>query len=372
MMAKTGPYGSRYVYNPPLDAELLRKEYESGMTQPEIAAKYNVGRSRIALAMKKNGIQPRKHGKRLKHGADNPNYRGDDVCYGTLHERVRNARGKPKYCHFCGEDDPSRRYDWANLTGDYHDIYDYFRACRHCHQIYDLKRRKTGDEFMSSFISKMRTITLGVAHDLLDSAIDLNSPSALRQYTRDLEDALAKMRDEAAVQAAAITTLNREHADLRAKIETGKLAIKAFQAANHTDLARARATEVVALQAEYDRTATDLENQRQVSMNLDAAVEKLNLKHAAIVARVHELERIDRTTKAKEQSASALSAASSLISSGVGISVDDIESKMRARGDVADEKFNRAMADTHVDEDPATAGQVDDLLASLAPEKKTA
>jgi phage shock protein A len=224
---------------------------------------------------------------------------------------------------------------------------------------------------MASFLSKLRVVVLGEANDLLDKTIDMNSPSVLRQYTRDLEDALGKMQLEAATQAAQITTLNREHADLAIKIDAGKKAIIALQAGGNTDLARARAAGVVELQSQYDRNATELENQKLTSANLDAAVAKLESKHTVIVARVHELERIDRQSKAENQSADTLAAANKLVGTGASISIDDIEAKVRARGDVSHERFTRAMADTVVPEDPEQAGAVDDLLASLAP-KKTA
>lgn len=227
---------------------------------------------------------------------------------------------------------------------------------------------------MSGFLQKLRVITLGAAHDLLDKSIDLNSPSALRQYVRDLEDALSKMKSEAVIQAGAVRTLTRERGDLLASVEQKKASIQADVNANNQIRARQTATIVVTLQSQLDRNAGELENQKTASTNLDAAVERLETKHIDMVNRVRELERIDRTSKAKEQSANALESASRLASTGSAISIDDIESKVRSRGDVADEKFSRAMADTQIPEDPTTASAVDDLLASMqpTPQKKSA
>jgi phage shock protein A len=258
-------------------------------------------------------------------------------------------------------------YDWANLTGDYHD---YIRACRHCHQLYDRNRRLKGEP-MTGFLQKVRTITLGMSHDLLDAAIDMNSPSALRQYVRDLEDAISKMENEAAIQAGAVRTLGREHGDLTASIAAKKASIQTDLTANPTR-ARQTATLVVTLQSQLDRNTQELEAQKVTSANLDQAVEKLELKHTDMVSRVRELERMDRTSKAKEQSAAALTSASNLVSGGSAISIDDIESKMRSYSDVASEKFDRAMASTNTEEDPETASKVDDLLASMQPKQKGA
>lgn len=209
-------------------------------------------------------------------------------------------------------------------------------------------------------------MTLGTAHDLLDKAIDLNSPSALRQYVRDLEDALDKLKNEAAVQAGQIRTLQREEGDLQARIVTGKSLAEKYLTSN-PELARAKASDVIHAQGSLVTTHQQLVLQTEVSKKLDAAVAQLDAKHTEMVNHVRDLERMDRTTKAQEQAASSLTSAGKLVSGGTGISIDDIEGKMQARSDVATEKFNRAMGDVSVQEDPEHSQAVDDLLASLTP-----
>ena len=62
---------------------------------------------------------------------------------------------------------------------------------------------------MASIFSKVRALALGNIHDLLDKAIDLNSPAVVRQYVRDLGEAKEQLADEAAAQ-------KRHEADLKA------------------------------------------------------------------------------------------------------------------------------------------------------------
>lgn len=224
---------------------------------------------------------------------------------------------------------------------------------------------------MSTFLSKLRIVTLGTANDLLDKAIDTNSPSAIRQYVRDLEDALAKMQNEAAVAAGTIRTLQRESNDLTSNIQTGKLTIQKLLPAN-ADLARTKATEIVSLQDQLAQHTKDLDAARQSSKALDAAVSNIQIKHDQMLARVRELEHLDRDTKAKEQAAGAMQAAGRLVSGGADMSVDDVESRMRARNDVANAKFDRAVGSTTVQDDPETTAAVDDLLSSLAPKASAA
>lgn len=66
----------------------------------------------------------------------NPRWRGDDAEYNALHVRVLNARGRPSECEECGTTE-ALRYEWANVSGHYEDIYDYRRLCSRCHQIFD-------------------------------------------------------------------------------------------------------------------------------------------------------------------------------------------------------------------------------------------
>jgi phage shock protein A len=213
---------------------------------------------------------------------------------------------------------------------------------------------------------------LGTAHDLLDKAIDVNSPSAIRQYVRDLEDALDTMRANAAVAAGLVRTLTREKGDLQAKAASGRASITALLAANKEDAARLKASDVRRWEAELAHKQTELDAQTKASTDLDAAVARLEGKHEDMVARVRELERLDSDTKAKEQSAAALTAAGKLVSGGADISVDDIESKMRQRHDVAEEKFNRATGTITVTEDPEHEASVNDLLDELRPKDAAA
>lgn len=46
---------------------------------------------------------------------------------------------RPYYtCEVCGTVDPSKRYEWANVTGDYADVeHGYRRMCCSCHRKFD-------------------------------------------------------------------------------------------------------------------------------------------------------------------------------------------------------------------------------------------
>lgn len=50
----------------------------------------------------------------------------------------RAVRGTPSECEDCGTTE-AKRFEWANLTGNYQDVNDYRRLCTSCHNILDKK-----------------------------------------------------------------------------------------------------------------------------------------------------------------------------------------------------------------------------------------
>lgn len=72
-----------------------------------------------------------------KSGPLNATWKGEQASYFAKHLRLRSRRGMPKRCEQCGQDDPNRRYEWANMTGNYDDPMDYRRLCVPCHRRMD-------------------------------------------------------------------------------------------------------------------------------------------------------------------------------------------------------------------------------------------
>jgi hypothetical protein len=113
-----------------LDARVAEIErlYATGRTMRQIAGGYAVSPQSISALLRRHGIATRPaHGRR----------KGDNVSYTVLHARVRQLRGAPSRCEQCDTTDASKRYEWANLTGNYADPDDYRRLCVSCHRRYD-------------------------------------------------------------------------------------------------------------------------------------------------------------------------------------------------------------------------------------------
>lgn len=86
---------------------------------------------RKKLSKAKIGLPPEKHSC----------WKGNKAGYFALHLRVSKIRGNPKKCEECGSIKKNKKYEWANMTGDYDNVMDYKRMCQSCHRISHLKKK---------------------------------------------------------------------------------------------------------------------------------------------------------------------------------------------------------------------------------------
>lgn len=128
----------------PLDPVLVQKIahlYSLGLTQGEVGAELGLSQKVIHSTMKKAGLSARIAAKRNQWGSRNHAWRASAAGYKALHLRLTSRFGQPSRCEVCFTEDPTKSYDWANLSGKYDDLLDYKRMCRSCHRRYDAARR---------------------------------------------------------------------------------------------------------------------------------------------------------------------------------------------------------------------------------------
>ena len=129
--------GAKPKQDPEELVDRIRVLYAEGKTQAEVGQIVDLSQKVVWRIMVRHGIQARVAAKRDQRGSLNSSWKGDKATYAALHYRVAAARGQPQRCEVCGTTDPSRNYDWANLTGHYEDLSDYRRMCRSCHWRHD-------------------------------------------------------------------------------------------------------------------------------------------------------------------------------------------------------------------------------------------
>jgi len=112
------------------------KLYEKGHTQVEIAQILGITQKVIWRLFKNANYKCRIPKKRNQTKEANSSWKGDKGGYAALHYRVQKLRGTPSVCSMC-ENKTAKRFEWANVTGDYTNVYDYVRLCKSCHSKFD-------------------------------------------------------------------------------------------------------------------------------------------------------------------------------------------------------------------------------------------
>jgi Mn-dependent DtxR family transcriptional regulator len=132
------PRGAKPKVYPEKTVIAVRRLYENGATQHEIASKLGLTQKIIFNVMRRHGIEARVAAKRDQWGPNNHAWKGDGASNYAFHRRLYSRYGKPSKCRVCGTED-AKHYDYANLTGRYEDLDDYAPMCRSCHWKYDDK-----------------------------------------------------------------------------------------------------------------------------------------------------------------------------------------------------------------------------------------
>jgi len=87
--------------------------------------------------MKKWDLKSRVPINNKQSGELNHQWKGDKAGYAAFHYRVESIRGKPKECVMCKTTHKNDKYEWANLTGNYKNPFEYIRVCSSCHKKID-------------------------------------------------------------------------------------------------------------------------------------------------------------------------------------------------------------------------------------------
>ena len=189
---------------------------------------------------------------------------------------------------------------------------------------------------------KIRTLTLGNLHDLLDRAIDLNSVGALKQHIRDLEVAKDQITDEAVIAKGQTNALRTEVENLQLQIKTTDENIDLILGdSDPTNDAVAETLEarLIGYEEKLKEKRDELRTADETSIALWESAQRLTAKHTEMLGNLRRIESTDRATRAKERATGALKQAAKTGE----VSVDNIQSRMQERATVADSRFERAL-----------------------------
>jgi phage shock protein A len=221
---------------------------------------------------------------------------------------------------------------------------------------------------MSSLFSRLRVVTLAYSNNLLDKAVDMNSIPVVKQYIRDLEDAIEKTNHESAVATANVSVLQTQIDNVTKTTTLDTDRAKAFLAKNDEVSARLVAGRIHDNQVLLGSLKEQIEQATNNAQQLNTALEKMRNKHNEMMNQMRILESQDRQARSMESATSSLKAAGALVSNDVSGSVDNLAQKIHQRSAVANEEFNRAVGAFDAPVDPLKEAAVDDILSSLKPE----
>lgn len=200
---------------------------------------------------------------------------------------------------------------------------------------------------MAGLLEKIRLGVLATAHSLVDQVIDLNSAQAVRQYIRDLEGQLDRLRDASAEATGYTRTLAREEEQLEAQIAELNNNISFILSDGDTSndhLALPLEARLIGLEENLQNRQGEAGDAHKTAQALGEVVSQLQAKHAQMVGQLQRIESLERSAKAKEAAADTLDRLGKMAQTGAPTaSVDDIAARLQRRADVADVKLEQAM-----------------------------
>lgn len=201
---------------------------------------------------------------------------------------------------------------------------------------------------MASLFQKARVAALSTAHALLDKIVDMNSIGAVKQYVRDLENALEDLEDAAAIAAGHVRTVQRDAETLRFQIKELNQNIDFILSDNNPandHLAKPLEARLIGLEQRLTTKDDEMATGQKSAQALGEAVSALRARYQNMVEQMQRLEAMDRAARAKESAAQAMRQAGRLASAGGDVSIDAVADRIQRRADVADAKFERALGD---------------------------
>jgi len=154
---------------------------------------------------------------------------------------------------------------------------------------------------MASLFEKARIAALSAAHSLLDKVVDLNSIGAVKQYVRDLENALEDLEDATAIAAGHVRTLEREDEQINYQIKELNQNIDFILSDNKPDndyLATPLEARLIGLEQRASTKVQEIEDGHKTARALSEAASTLRTRYHNMVQQVQRLEAMDMATKA--------------------------------------------------------------------------
>lgn len=231
----------------------------------------------------------------------------------------------------------------------------------------------------NSLFEKAALLVKGISHGLLDRAIDTNSPDVLKQYLRDLEDALRGIRASLAGSIGSVTAAKHRVITIEGKITTTTENIELLLSdddASNDRFADPLGVKLAQYEADLEAAKEELAALQIEQGAMQTAEDQLEAKVEEMQGQVARLAALARKAEAEERVAKTISSAASALGMGGSVSVDDMEQRIRARSGAASAALGQAMGELDgaggaeaAVKKSVGAGKVAEIRARLAAQK---
>lgn len=200
---------------------------------------------------------------------------------------------------------------------------------------------------MASLGEKLRIGLLAELHELVDRAIDYNSPQVLRQYIREVEGRMEELDGVIAEYAGGLRTLRRESeetGDRVAELDSNIDELLSDGDTTNDHLAVRWQMRLDTLTKRREALSNDLTIREQALSALENTRTSMEARKNSMIAQLDSLDALDRAKDAREHAASTIEMANRISGSVGEVSVDNVVRNMQRDADIAEERLNRAMA----------------------------
>lgn len=224
---------------------------------------------------------------------------------------------------------------------------------------------------MGAILKKMRIIFLSNVNALLDKVIDLNSTEAVKQYIRDLEEAITELNESLAEARGDLATDSRKLASDMAKATELDASIDVLLGDNDPSNDGSAATLQQRLNTLKRTIETDQQNvvadQKDIE-GLSHVLEALKSKHESMMEVLGRIESNERSAAADNRAADALNAANAALGTAGAVSVDNVVARTEHSADVAAARMGAALGEFEdtADQDVERAQALADIAARKA------
>ncbi len=196
---------------------------------------------------------------------------------------------------------------------------------------------------MENLGQKARVLSLAWLHQITNAAIDANSIPVVQQYIRDLEKAIADLREAQAANNGAIAGLNRQISQFHqqeATLNTQADALLQLKPPRE-DLAATVEQRLQAVESNLPPLNNQLEQAQTIHAQYEQAMDALDAKHTTMMRQLQTLQSLDASASAEERAAHAMHAVNNAL--GGTSSIDDITGRIQSRADVAQSRLQQEL-----------------------------